>query len=292
MIDDWMGTEWPDEVVAAMRLFVQGDLIENPPMTYWAKPEFGLTILAQSDLGDGAPNEDLDLIDIDTEDRPPYGLITTETCDIVEEGERPKQPFILVAPVFDFSNRVDGTRLELLKSGRLGYQRYLGTHGLPEGVWAVDLRIEVPLEKSCLVGRTPIRPSEADSDRLTMAQFLAARRDRPVLDPRLHVGVVRPLRRWVEQMRPAKQVIAIGGVSVRMAISGSRTDPDGAAIIFIGEDERPSDECEQLWEQRWPAMKERASDQGIALLAHRFTSMRDISARDYVESVAIDLTFS
>src|SRR5215210_869148 len=102
-----------------MRRFAQGDLIEAPPFHFSAKSRYGVTSFVR-ELGD--PEEDEELFELAAESRPRFGMITTETCDIVEEDTaNPKQPFILVAPVYDFQNRVEPDRQSMILERRISY---------------------------------------------------------------------------------------------------------------------------------------------------------------------------
>ena len=289
MLDDWLSDAWPPEVVTAMRLFVQGDLIESPPVFFSGASKYAVTSFVRTT---GDPNEVEELFDIDFDSRPPYGLLTTETCDIVEETDRPRQPFVLVAPVYNLAGRIDARSEGLLSSNRIGYMRYLGDQAMPPGFWVADLRLEVPIEKSCLVGRTPIRPLVNESDRLLLAQFLAARRDRPVLGEKVHKGVIRPLRRWVEKMNDSKRELTLAGIAdVRLGIAGARSGPDGVGLILVAEGSTVADETRTIWDNRWPYMKRAAHDADLILLETEYSSLDKLSARRYLESVPIDLQF-
>ncbi|WP_164519788.1 hypothetical protein, partial [Nocardioides ferulae] len=161
---------WPPEVLAAAATFASGDVVENPPYFYFADPQYA--VLTQTKVYFDADYEGPEIVDAN-DLAPPFGVITSQTCDVGEvDFEVPRQPFVAIAPVFDGSD-LDGSMRSLLKKGKL-LQGMLHLPALSErapGFWVVDLRLEVPVEKSWLVGRTPIQgfPTEADARRIAEA---------------------------------------------------------------------------------------------------------------------------
>ena len=148
MIDRGLAHPWPQEVVDAARRFCQGTVISVPPMFYgrvadhavWRTP-------VDSDVRFG----DIELVTLPADI--PYGIITTQTCDVAE-ARMPRRPWIQVAPVYQLTAARETTPpdyLVPLPGGALG-----------EGTWFADLRIEIPVEKSILVGREPIQVFDSE----------------------------------------------------------------------------------------------------------------------------------
>ena len=94
MIDQHIKRPWPREVLEALRLFKQGDLIDKPPFFYAALPPLEIF-----DAG-GLIDEEPQVVELHPDDAPPYGIITTQTCDLDEQGE-PSQPWLQVSPVYE-----------------------------------------------------------------------------------------------------------------------------------------------------------------------------------------------
>lgn len=133
----------------------------------------------------------------------------------------------------------------------MAFLRRVKSDALPEGVWVVDARIEMPFEKSWLVGRKPIRACSDEFESQMLAGFLAGRRDRPVLSKALHTGLITPMRRWIENLSVARRAVALDGVSeVRMTIAGSPLDPDGVGLIVLSERDPISVPMTQEWARR------------------------------------------
>jgi hypothetical protein len=202
-----------------MRQYAQGDLVEKPPLFFSGTAKFGVTSLVR-ELGDA--DEDDEIFDLEVISRPLFGMVTTESCDIVEDDARtPRQPFVSVAPVYDYNGRVDDARKALIRERRVSYLFPIEAGELAEpGPWAADLRLEVPIEKSWLAERKPIRFLADEAHQFELSAFLAARRDRPVLPGSIHAAIVKPTRRWVEKMRPEKREALIGDSEVRLIFPG------------------------------------------------------------------------
>lgn len=289
MIDDGIPDEWDEAVRLACMGFRQGSLVEAPPFIYVATPAHGIWSLTRAS-GDDTLAEDL----FELEERPPYGLITTETCDVSEEAaNHPRQPWISVAPVYDLEGRLENAQEANLRANRVNYLRLLSPPALPAGFWVADLRIEVPLEKSWLVGRTAIESLVADNEYEALAHALAGRRERPVYSNDVHIALTRPLRRWVEGMRPARRSVMLDSLlEVRISFAGSPLDPDGAGLVFISDSAALSETARAAWEGKWVDLKRRMDEVGIPLLANEYHTLDSCPARRYLNSYQIDLTFA
>lgn len=176
MIDEGLPSAWPTEVLEALADLKQGALLAHPPLFYAGSPRYGLWDVTR-DAGD--PNLDEDLIELALDARPDYGLITTQTCDLAEECT-PNHPWFQVAPVYRLPEVSDRER-QLLEAHRVSHLVLLDPPTLVDGTWVADLRIEIPLEKSWLVGHTTIESFRDEQGYQVLAERLAAKRDRPAL---------------------------------------------------------------------------------------------------------------
>ena len=137
--------EWPNGVLQRLRAFSQGDVIRTPPLFYFADPRRAIWSETQRYLADSDGPE----VVLAEELSPPYGLITSQTCDIAEEDSpRPLKPWVQVAPIFALRGN-SGYKKHLRKGA--GPAIYIYLPNLPgEEFWVADLRIEVPVEKGWL----------------------------------------------------------------------------------------------------------------------------------------------
>ena len=174
--------EWPPGVLDHLRRFEQGHLVRAVPFFYFTNPSFPVFGQGRT-ADDGSPELVWDAEDF------PYGMIATQTCDLREEDtKKPKQPWFHCCPVYRVDDPVrglDAGQVGHVKKGRL--QHFIHVPDLPEieGVWAADLRLLVPLEKSWLLDREPIDGFEDEAMRPMIGQQLALIHSRPAFDPAL-----------------------------------------------------------------------------------------------------------
>jgi hypothetical protein len=290
VINAGIPTEWPPEVVAAVSSFQQGDLVERPPFFYVGAARFGVWQLTK-DAGD--PSMPDEIFELDPELGAPYGMLTTETCDLVEEDGEPRQPWVSIAPVYDATSLLDEKMLDALDRGIVGYLRRVQNDSLPPGIWVVDARIEMPFEKSWLVGREPIRTCKGEAESQELATFLAGRRDRPVLSRSIHRGLVKPLRRWVERMSARRRSLALDGFGeVRLTISGGQLAPDGVGLIVMSKVAPVSTNLTTAWDERWEDWRQRLESENVVLIANCYATYDSLSAREYRDSFHIALSLA
>lgn len=285
MIDDRIPTTWPEAVLEAARQWRQGYVVEEPPFFYYrseSNPVWEMELDADGVTNEAA--EDANLVELDPQERSRFGLITTQTCDLFEEG-RPTQPWFAVAPVYDIASRLKPGQLDQLARGYVGHLVLLTAGWLPSGRWVADLRIEMPLEKGWLVGREP-RPGLAEIRQYErLAARLAARRGRPALSTRLTMSLSRPLREWLsEGGKPSRDSIE----SLRLRVVGDPVISTQAELLVITTDERMTPEHEAKW-RAWEAELLQSADQdGVLLSPFRYGTLDEFTARDLETSLRLD----
>ncbi|MGB7962894.1 MAG: hypothetical protein WCF12_08070 [Propionicimonas sp.] len=198
---------WPQEVLDAAALFACGDVVENPPFFYFADPRYGV-LRRTKEYFDGAyaGPELLDAGEIG----PPFGVLTSQTCDVGEiDFEPPIRPFISVAPVIDATDLLDGGQKKLLRSGkRIGTFLHLPKLSeAADGFWVADFRIELPVEKSWLVGKKPIKGFETEAQARVIPKVLNDIRSRPAWARVINVCVEESLRDTLGQLRQKNRAV-------------------------------------------------------------------------------------
>ena len=206
MIDEELIDPWPAELIEALEGWKQGDVVKEPPFLYAAdlsRPLHGLALaMAGQEAADGYNPISGDLVACEAEDvafRPPYGIITTQTCDMSERG-RPAQPWFQVAPVYRSSRPADATLPR--------YQVRLDRPEFNGEPWVADLRIEVPVEKTALIDRTPIASFASETGYIVFGTRLGHRQARAALADELEAAVIQPLRNRLRKNAASKQVRA------------------------------------------------------------------------------------
>ncbi len=287
MIDSGVEQPWPREVLDAVAQFKQGDLVESPPFFYVAVPRHGVWSLTKVESDEPAEEE---LIELDPEQRPRFGLITTQTCDLKEQSPRPRQPWFTVVPVY----QADSTRTNLrqVEQHQIGHLVLLTATDLPEGSWIADLRIELPIEKSWLVGREPIEAFADEDGYLKLAHRLARRRDRPALANVISNRVVSQLRSSFAAMRKGERSALLEQVQeLRLAVNNTRLTPTSARLIVITYIEPSPSEVTSWFNEWWDHAQAECADEGLELVHNSYTTLMKLTAADYRSSIPLDFEY-
>ena len=280
MIDKHLQCPWPLEVMEVLGRFKQGDLIERPPFFFGVRP--GLRLWgASGDTEDADPSQ---VDEFHPDDAPRYGIITTQTCDINEQGT-PTQPWLQVAPVYALEGEEDSDAESLKKN----YIVRLTGSGLPPGVWVADLRLELPLEKPLLAGRSPISGFSTEEEAEQFGRLLGERRARAALGNELVESVTGMLRKRKANNKRSKKVWP-RLYSIRLQIEeGSRLKPVAVRLHVIS-DEAPVADTRD-WFDKWEdRAREEAGKVGITLhtTRHHHATKVDIRTLDLLIDLNID----
>lgn len=281
MIDEGLPKSWPTDVLDAVRQFKQGHLVVTPPMFYAANADYGIWDLT---TGEGGTGEEL--IELSAESRPEYGLITTQTCDLVEEG-RPDHPWFQVVPVYPILD-LDEAGRSLLENHRRSHLVLLDSPALPDGTWVADLRLEVPIEKSWLVGQDPIEAFRTEDAYELLGERLAAKKNRPAVATEAVDAVIRPLQNWLQGNAGGREAAKVE--QLRLAVGPSRLQVDRASLLVLTNESPLPVEEREPWDRWWDRTRPKAAAAGIDLLANQYESLDSLSAREYRN--AIELNFS
>jgi hypothetical protein len=283
VIDGRIPRRWPVEVVNAARQFRQGHLVVQPPFSYVGSRRYRIWDVGPDPHEDDA--EDERWVDLDLEERPPYGLVTTQTCDLYEERPDPQQPWLMVAPVYDVAATLDRGKQGHLRRDRIRHLMMLTAVELPTGLWVADLRVEFPIEKGWLVGRIPIEAFDSEDRYRLLAERLSSRRDRPAVPTIVLRTIVDPLRAWfMGDGRAWADEID----SVRLQFSGSPLNPTGCRLLVLTDHEALGGPARNALDGWWTGAAAEASSQGLALVGNRYATMDELSARDYANSLRLD----
>jgi hypothetical protein len=148
--------EWPDGVLEGLRRFVQGDLVAAPPLAYLTDPSAPIWEESRrfaADIAESGDPPEPDVIHFPPAAAPPYGMITTQTCDLVEEEtEVPLWPWVQLVPVYDMHSTLNSGEMGLLRKGRWR-RSLLHVPALNPGFFVADFRLSFPVEKGWLVAQ-------------------------------------------------------------------------------------------------------------------------------------------
>jgi hypothetical protein len=290
VIDPYIRQPWPDEVREVLTEFRQADVVKGPPFFYAHGGAIRLWEVPADE--DDDPDED-ELIsqveELHPDDGPELGIITTQTCDLDEQG-KPTQVWFQVAPVFPVP--VDPADAERLLGKQ--YRVELDGPDLPPGRWMADLRIEVPIEKSWLVGHTPMRGFDSEEKAEWFGRKIGRRRARPALANKL-VDTVTGLLRERKQVKKPKALKTLTReiwnddvYRVMLEIeSGTRLEPVAVRLHVICDGE-PTQRAE-AWFGEWEDQARHvAAAVGIELHATHLHDAREVDLHDYDRWIELD----
>lgn len=260
---------------------MQGHLVENPPLFYaadlragvWAPTRDTAAAIPESQRGE-------EILEVAREARPPFGILTTQSCDVAEERPTPRMPWVMVAPVY----RVD-------KGSSLLQRDEVYSLDPPEvdgEVWIADLRIEVPLEKSTLLGRSPDAFSSED-EYIQFGKHLARRLGRPALAGVFHeiLGVTtdRIKKSSPERKRQAKRV-GQAVYKLLLSIEDSRLRPTAAKLHVVVQGE-PDPDTRDWFDAWWNEARIVAEAHGLELQPTRWLDAGSIDLELHDQLVEI-----
>jgi hypothetical protein len=285
VIQEGLQDEWPSGVTAAVDPFQQGHLIELPPLFYATdlrKPIWSPGRAVAAELADENPGEEL--IELDPEQRPRFGAITSQTCEIVEDRPQPLRPWIQVAPVYRCE---PGSKLL-----ERDFILPLDPPDLEGEVWVIDLRIEMPLEKSMLMERTPIEAFADQRGYEDLGNQLGASRGRPALGGVIHEtftdamlavrNVNKTSKKRVKRFRDDIYKLKLG------IEEGTRLEPKSARLYVVTRD-APNEEMTEFFGEWWDRAHEVAEAGGLALLETTWLSTAGLAIELELYEQLIDL---
>ena len=272
---------WTAAVRAGLETFAQGMLVPTPPLHYYAHAGHPLThTTAAWKLAYGLSQGPVAPLA-----RPPFGLILTQTCDLVEADARsPKRPWFELCSVY-FRVCSDGEAAAIRDRKRLPY--LLWVSGLPareEGLWVADLRLTFSVEKTWLVGKAPLNAFADAAGQHALIQCLA-RPARPALPAGLDDFFILPLARLISQLGRSRGGDA-GVDEIRYEAGRDRLDPDFVQAVLLS-DAAVDDDVRAAIESDWTDRYEQTGC--LIVLAPRFELFSDIDPRDYERLLRIDL---
>ena len=267
---------WPDGLLSKLREWEQGDVVVRPPLFYFADPSAAIweATRAYADSSSGP-----EIILPPDEVLPPYGIVTTQTCDIAEEeSSRPVRPWVQIAPIYP----VTAWKRSKLEGGK-GPRYWFLVPDLPEeGVWVADLRIEVPVEKSWLAGQTRIEGFTSESEKRKVGRRLAWLKGRPAFSRELN-EIQQALFDALDLKVPAEQEIhdkLLDQLEEVVVLVDSYLTPTSVQVVFLTNVPLASD-C-QRWLSEWrEGTVEESSVTGLTFHALDFRTLSSVSIEEY-----------
>lgn len=288
---DWLKRP---EVAAALDQWRQGDIVSGLRL-FWGIGEHGTDPLSgtqldpQPDGGWVTARESLDTDEgvLPTEQ---LGIIVSQTCDVVATGPGARHPTVQVAPIVNLSN-LPSERANDVRAGRT-VDMVIVTNLQPEGAWAADLRISLPVTKAMLIDQQPTRGFLNEQDCLGFSDQAAIKLRRPALHDYVAVDMTDSLETLIrrERGRGAVWMDRVEQIRVRATV-GDRLSPEALELIVITIDD-PLSPAEKDPLRKWRTERTKAfakATGGAKLLPLRIVPLNKVSVQDYRESVPLRL---
>jgi hypothetical protein len=268
---------WPEAARDATGGLRQGTLVPSPPLVYAASAKYPVHDITRAwarsaSAASGAVNV------VAAVKRPPWGLIVTQTCDLVEEG-KPKRPWIQIAPVYELYANA-GDRARILQ--RRGFDYLVPVTALEPAdgaLWVADLRLLVAVEKGWLVGRETRDGfgEQAGFDRLAaqLGRLFSRTAHATVVGRRILRPIYELLHDIAERYEGHDPIVEVG-----LALGRSRLEPVNAQLVFMLDGELSGELRGQIIDW-WQPVAEQARADGLEVLAPRFVCIDELSAREY-----------
>ena len=162
----------------------------------------------------------------------------------------------------------------------------------PQGAWAADLRISLPVTKAMLVDQQPTRGFLTEQDCVGFADQVAIKLRRPALHDYVAVDMTDSLEKLIrrERGRSATWMDRVEQIRVR-ATAGDRLSPQAIELIVITIDD-PLSPAEKDPLRRWRTEHIKTfanATTGGKLLPLRILALSKVSVQDYRESVPLRL---
>jgi hypothetical protein len=283
---------WPDGVLDAVATFRQGDVVEGLPLFWWADPDNAVHDITKRAATVGTHERV-----VGPKDRAPYGMVTTQTCDLALEGDgRPKSAWVQLAPVFDATAPVGPNgepslspgQIESLKKGSYNSKVWLANLPTP-GVWYAELSFEVTVERGWLSKRQRIDGFADENAREQVGVRLAWLRSRPALDGNFTLHVQTPLVDALRKVKKRKDLFRrmhdqVLEVAIRPDSRLTMTAVD-IVVLHYGVD----DDVRIWWEEQLVIARANAQACGIDVIGARLVHAAQMSAAEYRGMITMPL---
>jgi hypothetical protein len=221
------------------------------------------------------------------EDVPRLGIITSQTCDIMGSGPGAKHPVVQVSPLILLSS-LNADRAAAVRKGMVVELFHLPA--FDGGLWAVDLRISLPVSKGVLLVQQPRPGFNNEAQALEFAERVAAKSRRPAVHDAISDYLVDSLNKLVKRQRAsgAGWVDRVEQFRVRVT-AGDRLAPQELEVMVVTLDGALTAAERQPLRNWYPEARaeiERRCD-GARLTPLRFLTLAKTPVDHYRESVPL-----
>ena len=289
--------DWPEGLLTHLQGFRQGDVVRGFPAVYIGNPDSA--VHEQTAVYQGSES---DVIEFG--DDFPYGIILTQTCDIVEENrEDPKRPWVSIAPVYNSETRfwdstsnkeramLHGGYRKLLVAGRgPQFLLHLPEFTLSSGIWVADFRLIVPVEKGWLLEKEPIPAFISEEGRKELGKRLASLFTRPAFDGKFENSVRAPLIKALREIKDTDIYDSIHAEVDHLAVESNDNVKMDRCRVWVLSRETLSSSVREWFDEQDILWRRNALDNDLNLLRSHFSELRSITAEDYLKLTMMPLS--
>jgi len=238
-VDDFIPESWPTEAIQALASWSQGCLLPGSILGFADVCQFESVPAFEPDpeVGadpDAAQTRDPNLVlDVAATVFDPNGrmIVLTQTCDLMLTGTGAGQPFAMCSPLVDISG-LTPNKIQSIRDWTVTYLAPI-ENVTENGVWAVDLRVAVPVSKIALVGMTPVQGFPLEADLLRFSDFVALRARRPALHDALSADLRDILNDTIKNAPKGTNDWYLRVEQVRLDIAPSRLQPEWVRVHVL-----------------------------------------------------------
>lgn len=267
--------EWPQGAADEIDQWRQGHVLDGVPLVVVGAPSETTPIWAVASRIDpgvaGAP------LLMERDSVPRRAMIVSQGCEVVKLTF----PAVTVVPVYEATNVLTESQQQSARAGQTWHLVHLTAEWARTGFWVADLRLELPVDKTLLLGKTPMDAFSDEVGYSKLAERLATSRQRAAVPQPTIDHIVTPLREHLASVRAAGGSPLDGVREVRIA-SNHYTAPTSVTLFVIADLGASVDAS--IWMTAVDAVQPRASANGIALVGPEITTMWEMTAADYLTS--------
>lgn len=212
-----------------------------------------------------------------------WGVITSQTCDVMAVGPGARHPTVQVSPLRRLTDAHDpGEIARIARHEMIDYHHV--TNPPSDDDWAVDLRISLPVSKAVLLGQEPRSAFRTGQQEHDFSERVAAKVRRPSLHDEVSTTFVDKLRDLVKTARKARHEWPERVEQFRfLVLEGERLLPKKAELLVVLKEDLSAEDRQPL-RTAVEAERKRLLTHAIVLTGATFTTLESMRVDAYRRS--------
>ena len=274
---DWVGDsgqshDWSNGLKDHLNQFRQGHVVHDIPVFFANLGADNLWNQPRRLISESAPQ-----IAAEPDGTLHRAIVLTQGCDIV----RTNTPWVTVAPVYEATQRLNEGQRASARGGQTWHLVHITAGWASDDFWVADLRLELPVEKTLLLGRAPLAGFADETGYSQFAERLGARKMRADVPNDVLAYVSVPLF-------DAIRALPDSGVTLNQGVREIRLQLDDAlaptrVVVFVVSHDGASPDAEG-WTDVVTSLYPRASSNGLTIVGPEITALSEMTASEYLTS--------